>query len=149
MLSLVLFLLWLMSYIGVLYGLIAYLTMLWHGPSVVREFVSDVEVEVTLRPTVSRPVRLVVLSLLERVTRCYIYLSDNYFLYFSCRAPSLTRGRVCNFQCNDASSISSYIASDGLSASSCRSHITTNSQSASSSWCLMSLCVLLVGGGGG
>jgi hypothetical protein len=38
--------------------------------------------------------------------------------------PSLTRGWVCNLQCNDASSISSYIASDGLSASSswCRSH---------------------------
>jgi hypothetical protein len=24
------------------------------------------------------------------------YLSDNYFLYFSCRAPSLTRGRVAD-----------------------------------------------------
>jgi hypothetical protein len=67
---------------------------------------------------VSRPVRLSVLPLLEQVTRCYIYLSDNYFLYFSCRAPSLTRGRVCKLQCNDASSISSYIATDGLSASS-------------------------------
>jgi hypothetical protein len=53
------------------------------------------EVEVTLRPTVSRPVRLGVLPLLEQVTRCYIYFSDNYFLYFSCRTPSLTRGRVC------------------------------------------------------
>jgi hypothetical protein len=75
------------------------------------------EVEVTLRPTVSRPVRLGVLPLLEQVTRSYIYLSDNYFLYFSCGAPSLTRGRVCNLQCNDASSISSYIAT-GLSVSS-------------------------------
>jgi hypothetical protein len=35
-----------------------------------------------------------------------------------CGAPSLTRGRVCNLQCNDASSMSSYIASDSLSASS-------------------------------
>jgi hypothetical protein len=52
------------------------------------------------------------------VTRCYIYLSDSYFLYFSCWAPSLTRGRVCNLQCNDASSISNYIATDGLSAGS-------------------------------
>jgi hypothetical protein len=77
-----------------------------------------VEVEVTLRPMVSRPVRLGVLPLLEQVTRCYIYLSDNYFLYFSCRAPSLTRGRVCNLQSNDANPISSYIATDGLSASS-------------------------------
>jgi hypothetical protein len=34
-----------------------------------------------------------------------LHLSDNYFLYFSCRAPTLTRGRVCNLQCNDASSI--------------------------------------------
>jgi hypothetical protein len=33
-------------------------------------------------------------------------------------APSLTRGRVCNLQCNDASSISSYTETDGLSASS-------------------------------
>jgi hypothetical protein len=38
--------------------------------------------------------------------------------YFSCRAPSLTRGWVCNLQCNDGSSISSYIATYGLSASS-------------------------------
>jgi hypothetical protein len=45
------------------------------------------EVEVILRTTVSRPVRLGVLPLLEQVTRYYIYLSDNYFLYFSCRAP--------------------------------------------------------------
>jgi hypothetical protein len=59
------------------------------------------------------------------VTRCYIYLRDNYFLYFSCRAPSLTRGRVCHLQCNDASSIPSYNATDGLSASSswCRAPI--------------------------
>jgi hypothetical protein len=34
-----------------------------------------------------------------------------------CGAPSLTRGRVCNLQCNDASSVSSYMATDGLSAS--------------------------------
>jgi hypothetical protein len=67
--------------------------------------------------TDGRPVRLGVLPLLEQVTRCYIYLSDNYFLYFSCRAPSLMRGQVCNLQCNDASSISSYIATYGLSAS--------------------------------
>jgi hypothetical protein len=76
------------------------------------------EVKGTLRPTVSRPLRLGVLPLLEQVTRCYIYLSDNYFLYFSCWTPSLTRERVCNLQCNDASSISSYIATDCLSASS-------------------------------
>jgi hypothetical protein len=176
-------------------------------------FQSVNEVEVTLRPTVSRPVRLGVLPLLEQVTRCYIYLSNNYFLYFilvecillryvyvylsnipaiatenvlllllfslfttcfgpygpssgeiqlhhlhilmkpsilqrihcfticlllstlryiqwqisfylfyflyrSCRSPSLTRGRFCNLQCYDASSVSRYIATDGLSASS-------------------------------
>jgi hypothetical protein len=52
---------------------------------------------------------------LELVTRCYISLSNNYFFIFSCRAPSLTRGRGCNLQYNDASSISSYIATDGLS----------------------------------
>jgi hypothetical protein len=80
--------------------------------------VESVIVEVTLWPMASQPVRFDVLPLLEQVTRCYIYLSDNYFLYFSCRAPSLTRGRVYNLQCNDASSISSYIATDSLSASS-------------------------------
>jgi hypothetical protein len=42
-------------------------------------------------------------------------------------APSLTRGRVCNMQRNDASSISSYIATDGLSASS-SSCLTWSSQ---------------------
>jgi hypothetical protein len=46
-----------------------------------------VEVEVTLRPTVSRPVRLGVLPLLEQVTRCYIYLSDNYFFIFHIERP--------------------------------------------------------------
>jgi hypothetical protein len=81
-------------------------------------------VQVILLPTVSRPVRLGVVPLSEMVTRCYIFLSDNYFLSSSCRAPSLTRGRVCNLQCNGASSIPSYIATDGLSASStwCRAH---------------------------
>jgi hypothetical protein len=81
----------------------------WHG---------IVQVQVILRPTVSRPVRRGVVPLLERVTRCYISLSDNYFLSFSCRAPSLTRGRVCNLQCNDASSSSSYIVTNGLPTSS-------------------------------
>jgi hypothetical protein len=89
-----------------------------------------VEVEVTLRPTVRWPVRLGVLPLLGQMTRCNIYMSDNYFLYFSCRAPSLTRGRVCNVQCNNASSISSYIATYGLSASSsrCRAPIGAHNQ---------------------
>jgi hypothetical protein len=47
-------------------------------------------VKVTLWPTVSRPVCFGVLPLLGQVTRCYIYLSDNYFitLYSQCRAPS-------------------------------------------------------------
>jgi hypothetical protein len=29
-----------------------------------------------------------------------IYSSDNYILCSSCKAPSLTRGWVCNLQCN-------------------------------------------------
>jgi hypothetical protein len=40
------------------------------------------------------------------------------FLFFSYRAPSLTRGQVCNLQCNDRSSIWSCIATDSLLASS-------------------------------
>jgi hypothetical protein len=43
------------------------------------------------------------------------------FLSFSYRVPSLMTGQVCNLQCNDASSSSSYIA--------------THSQSARLSWC--------------
>jgi hypothetical protein len=107
------------------------------SPTLINNLLS--QVEVTLRPTVNRPVRLGALPFLEQVTRCHIYLSDNYFFYFPCRAPSLTRGRVCNLQCNDASSISSYIATVGLSARSSwssQSHITTDNQSASPSWCL-------------
>jgi hypothetical protein len=42
----------------------------------------QVQVEVILRPTVSQTVRLGVVPLLERVIRCYISLSDNYFFYF-------------------------------------------------------------------
>jgi hypothetical protein len=52
--------------------------------------------EVTLRLTVSRSVLLGVLPLLEQVTRWHIYLSDNHFIYFSCRTPSLTRARASN-----------------------------------------------------
>jgi hypothetical protein len=37
---------------------------------------------------------------------------------FWCGAPSVTRRRVCNLQCIDASSVSSSIATDSLSASS-------------------------------
>jgi hypothetical protein len=54
---------------------------------------SQSQVQVTLLPTVSRPVRLGVVPLLERVTRCYSSLSVNYFFYFfSHKAPS-RRGR--------------------------------------------------------
>jgi hypothetical protein len=51
-------------------------------------------------------------SLIPRTSCC------DWIQYFLCKAPSLTRGWVCNLQCNGASSISSYIATDGLSASS-------------------------------
>jgi hypothetical protein len=76
------------------------------------------QVQVILRSTISRPVRLSVGPPLEEMARFYISLSDNYFLSSSCRAPSLARGRVCNLQCNHASSGSSYIATYSQSASS-------------------------------
>jgi hypothetical protein len=102
----------------------------------------EVEVEVTLRPTVSRPVRLGVLPLLVQVIRCYIWVTITFFI-FSYRVPSLTRGRVYNLQCNDVSWIFSYIGTDGLSASSswCRvpngahNQILISLTVTSSSWC--------------
>jgi hypothetical protein len=48
---------------------------------------SEVEVEVTLRPTVNRLVRLSVLPLLEQVTRCYVYLSDITVFIFHVGRP--------------------------------------------------------------
>jgi hypothetical protein len=53
--------------------------------------VISVRVRVKLRSTVSRPVRLDVGPPLEQVTRFKIYLSDNCFLYSSCRALSHER----------------------------------------------------------
>jgi hypothetical protein len=53
---------------------------------------TNVPIQVILRPTVGRPVRLGVPP--------QFHLFDNYFLSSSCRATSLTRGRVCNLQCN-------------------------------------------------
>jgi hypothetical protein len=51
-----------------------------------------------------------------RPIRHIFFFLDNYGFVHA--VPSLMRGRVCNLQCNDASSILSYIATDGLSASS-------------------------------
>jgi hypothetical protein len=99
-----------------------YLPLKEPGLRSVYRYKEVVKIGVTLRPTDRRPVRLGVLLLLEQVARCYIYLNGNYFLYFSRRTPSLTRGRVWNLRWNNASSISSYIATDGLliSSSWCR-----------------------------
>jgi hypothetical protein len=55
---------------------------------------------VILRPTVSRPVCLVVWAPFEADDQILNFFECNYFLSSSCRAPSLTRGRVCNLQCN-------------------------------------------------
>jgi hypothetical protein len=60
-----------------------------------------VQVQVILRPTVSRPVHLGVGPLLGKMTKFYTSLSNNCFFFSSCRAPSLTRGRS-NLQCSHA-----------------------------------------------
>jgi hypothetical protein len=59
-------------------------------------------VEFILRTAVSRPVRLSIGFPFGPMTRFYPYpfFSDNCFGCSSCRAPSLTRGQVCNLQCN-------------------------------------------------
>jgi hypothetical protein len=68
--------------------------------------VRKVKVKVTLWLTASWPVRLGLSLIIFRQLRvCW------------CGAPSLKRGRLCNLHCNDASSMSSYIVTDGLSAS--------------------------------
>jgi hypothetical protein len=61
-----------------------------------------IRVRVIWRPTVSWQVRLGVGPPLGQMARFWICMSDNYFLSSSCRAPSLTRERVCNLQCNHA-----------------------------------------------
>jgi hypothetical protein len=57
-------------------------------PLIVCRNATQIQVQVILRLMVSRPVRLGVIPLLERVTRCYISLSDSYFLSSRSRAPS-------------------------------------------------------------
>jgi hypothetical protein len=57
-------------------------------------------VRIHMRPTVSRPVRLGVGPPLGPMTRFYTFFSPTS----SCRAPSLTRGRVCILQCTSLTS---------------------------------------------
>jgi hypothetical protein len=73
-------------------------------PASTRVFFTSLQVQAILQPTVNRPVHLGVGPPLEQMTRFYISLNDNYFLSSSCGMPSLMRGRVCNLQCNFASS---------------------------------------------
>jgi hypothetical protein len=51
---------------------------------------------------VSRPVHLGIGPPLRLMTRFLNVFVFNHFLSSSCRAPSLTIGRVCNLQCNNA-----------------------------------------------
>jgi hypothetical protein len=60
------------------------------------------QVNVILRPAVSRQVRLGVGHPLGQMIKIEISLSDNYYLSFSSMAPSLRRERVSNLQCNHA-----------------------------------------------
>jgi hypothetical protein len=60
----------------------------------------QVQGQVIFRLTISRPVRLGVEPPLGPMTRFRFSLFDNYFLSSSCRAPSLTKWRVCSLQCN-------------------------------------------------
>jgi hypothetical protein len=54
-------------------------------PLVTSSLLCMVQVQIILRPTVSRPVRLSGMPLSEQVTRSYISLSDKYFPSFSYR----------------------------------------------------------------
>jgi hypothetical protein len=62
----------------------------------------EVEVEVNLRPTVSRPVRLGIgppYGNLDQILSCSFFSADNYLIILP-KASSLTRRQVCSLQWN-------------------------------------------------
>jgi hypothetical protein len=61
----------------------------------ITKLLKGIEVEDILPPTVSRPVSLVIDHLPEAHDQISITVG-HFVIFFSCGAPSLTRGRVCN-----------------------------------------------------
>jgi hypothetical protein len=108
------------------------------------------KVEVTIRLAVSRSVCLGI-DLLPDITSCRNVAVWNLRSWF-CGAPSLTRGRVCNLQCNHSmicfgqSQSQSYFATESLSVSTSwrRTHFGTYDQMFFSFRILMSEVFCLV-----
>jgi hypothetical protein len=74
--------------------------MMLHGMRSWATINANVELELVLRPTASRPLRLGIglpCGTHDHVLSSFPF--DNYFVVLP-RTPSLTRGRVCNLQCN-------------------------------------------------
>jgi hypothetical protein len=95
------------------------------------------DVEVNLRPTVSRPVCLGIRHPPGARDQFFFVLEISFRQLRVCYfvAPSLTRGLVCNLLYNYFWAFARAVTLGSKSRKTRRSHITTDSQSASQSWC--------------